>query len=340
MRKLQDSELFSKYLSTSEKANMFSALNTQLRYDTGVVKPENLDLTLLDLKKKAKGTYVPLINEAISMFEANGRRIRLFNLTNGSSSPVPSYVPFLPDMSRNFAVDPSEGGAANIPVIFMNLYRIGNWNAEGNEYLNFKANDAYPILESGLLAYKMICRGMSDEVFTNKTVLENLTRIYTDMFMKAVSRAKTNIYEDVAQDTARFIIAKFFLTYVLKKQDSDTTDNYAYLSVKNRTSKVVIKSQEENYQINYNTLTDFLSSFSEAFFNDSLSLVQFINSWVKLYGDGLVLAVEYAPYLIHFLFAALHSTSLGGITRLNLHLPILQDDGLNKLYTAMINILR
>ena len=217
MRKLQDSELFSKYLSTSEKANMFSALNTQLKYDTGVVKPENLDLTLLDLKKKTKGTYVPLINEAIAMFEANGRRIRLFNLTNGSSSPVPSYVPFLPDMSRNFAVDPSEGGMSNLPVIFMNLYRIGNWNAEGTEYLNFRVNEAYPILESGLLSYKMICRGMADEVFTNKTILDNLTRIYVDLFLNSVTRAKTNIYEDVAQDTAKFIIGKFFLLYVLKK---------------------------------------------------------------------------------------------------------------------------
>jgi hypothetical protein len=340
MRKLQESELFATYVSSTIKQDMYSVLNTKLRYNIGVIKPENLELELLELKKKTKSAYVPLANEAISMYEANGHRIRLFNLSNNGASPIPSYIPFLPDMSRNFAVDPDEGND-NLPVIFMNMYRIGNWNAAGDQYINVRAvSDLYSILESGLFSYKLICRGMDDQVFTNKVVLENLTRIYVYLFMKAATDVKSVIYDSIMQDTAKFVIAKFFLTYCLGKQPTDTLNGYAYLSTSKKVSMNVIVGQEETLGIDYNTLSGFLSSFGREFFRDEISLAQFVNAWVKAYGDGMILAIEYVPYLLHFLFAPIHSASLGGSCRLGLKKTILQDAGLNRLYTAMINLLR
>ena len=58
---------------------------------------------------------------------------------------------------------------------------------------------------------------MDDQVFQNKVVLENLTRVYTKLFLNAVVKIKSLIYDPIAQDTAKFVIAKFFLTYCLKK---------------------------------------------------------------------------------------------------------------------------
>ena len=340
MRKLQESELFVKYLSNVEKTAIFSTLNTKLRYNVGIIKPENLELELLELKKKAKSAYIPLANEAIAMYEANGHRIRLFNISNNGQSPVPAYIPFLPDMSRNFAADPSEG-EDSLPVVFMNMYRIGNWNSAGDQYINIRASsDLYSVLESGLFSYKLVCRGMDDQVFQNKVVLENLTRVYTKLFLNAVVKIKSLIYDPIAQDTAKFVIAKFFLTYCLKKQPSDMTNSYAYLATSKKVSRTVIESQEETFNIDYSTLSGFLNSFGQEFFRDNISLVQFISSWVKLYGDGMLLAIEYVPYLIHFIFSPLHGTTLGGTCRLSMKLSELQDEGLNKLYTAMINILR
>ena len=342
MRKLEDTELFGKYLSDTARREIMSTLTTKLSYNAGVIKPENLELELLELKKKAKSAYIPLANEAIAMYEANGHRIRLFNLSNNGQSPVPSYVPFLFYMGRNFAADPSEG-EDTIPVVFMNMYRIGNWNAAGDQYLNLRASsDLYSVLESGLFSYKLVCRGMSDEVFQNKVVLENLTRLYTKLFLNAAIKIKSVIYDPIAQDTAKFVIAKFFLTYCLRKQPSDMTNSYAYLATSKKVSRTVIEGQEETFNIDYNSLSGFLSSFGQEFFRDEISLVQFVSAWVKLYGDGMILAAEYVPYLIHFLFSAIHGTTLGGTCRFNNSKTKteLQDEGLNKLYTAMINILR
>ena len=118
------------------------------------------------------------------------------------------------------------------------------------------------------------------------------------------------------------------------------TNSYAYLATSKKVSRTVIESQEETFNIDYSTLSGFLNSFGQEFFRDNISLVQFISSWVKLYGDGMLLAIEYVPYLIHFIFSPLHGTTLGGTCRLSMKLSELQDEGLNKLYTAMINILR
>ena len=341
MRKLQESELFSKYLSQSEKSAIFSAINTQLRYNVGIIKPENIELEVLELKKRAKKSYVPLVGEALSMYEANGHRIRLFNLSNNGKSPVPVYVPFLPDMGRNFAANEAEGEDANLPVVFMNMYRIGRWSADNSSYIDLRAtSDLYSCLESGLFAYKLICMRNEDVIFRNKNVLENLTRIYTSLFLGAIIKTRSNIDGDVLKDAVRFIIAKFFLKYVLKMQESDTLDSYAYLSITNKTSMVVLKNQEEISNIDYDSLSGFLKSLGETFFRDPITLVQFITNWVKMYGEGMLLTIEYAPYLLHFLFAPLHGAALGGTCRLGMRLTQLQDDGLNKLYTAMINALR
>jgi hypothetical protein len=59
-----------------------------------------------------------------------------------------------------------------------------------------------------------------------------------------------------------------------------------------------------------------------------------------MYGEGLIFAIEYAPYLLHYLFATLHGATLGGSTRLFNRLPDLQKDGLPKLYNAVIDEIR
>ena len=55
-----------------------------------------------------------------------------------------------------------------------------------------------------------------------------------------------------------------------------------------------------------------------------------------MYGEGLALAIEYVPYLLHFLFAPIHASRLGGSSRLDKRLPALQKEGLTKLYNAVI----
>ena len=161
------------------------------------------------------------------------------------------------------------------------------------------------------------------------------------MFGLAIQKAKTHFGSDFHTDAAYFLIARFFLLYVLKKVDCDTVDDLAYLAIKNRSSLEALKSFEENSQISFDSLSSFLKTFGEAFYNgESISLADFEIRWVQLFGDSTGLAIEYAPYLLHFLFAVSHGANCGGTLRLSRQKDILNKMGLPRLYAAVVNVLK
>lgn len=223
------------------------------------------------------------------------------------------------------------------------MYRIGHWGPDDATYdgLNQVAlTDLYTCLESGVIGYKLVVQNMADKVFENKNVLEHLIKIYTTMFAQAVQKAKTSFgSEDFQNDAAYFLIARFLLLNILEKSDSEFVDDLAYLAVQHRSSLESLKSFEEISMISYDTLSEFLKTFGAAFYNgEPISLIDFENKWVSLYGDGTGLAIEFIPYLLHFLFAALHGAMLGGSNR------IYRQDNIKKLiprlYMAIVNILK
>ena len=68
------------------------------------------------------------------------------------------------------------------------------------------------------------------------------------LFALAMQKAKTTFGgSDFQNDAASFLIARFFLLYVLKKVDSDTVDDYAYLAVKNRSSLEALKDISKTF---------------------------------------------------------------------------------------------
>jgi len=342
MRKLNETELYSLHLSSSQKSSIKGALNRQLNQSVGIITPEHLAAELAQLKIKSKSSYYPLLKEAIGLFEQFNGRIRLFNLGIGSNgrSPIPPFIPFLFSQVRNKQLEGETLGKPTSPAALMNMHRIGHWSKDASEYIKLNATtDLYAVLESGLISYKLIYDGKAEKVFSNRKVLEYLTNIYASLFSNAVIKTPGAFPfgDEFNSSAARFLIAKFFLRYVLQKPDSSTIDDFAYKTLKHRTSLSALKNFEEVSNIDYASLSGFLKSIGEVFFNEAIDISKFEVSWLSMYGEGLVFAIEYAPYLLHFLFATLHGASLGGSTRLFNRLPDLQKDGLPKLYNAVIS---
>ena len=77
-----------------------------------------------------------------------------------------------------------------------------------------------------------------------------------------------------------------------------------------------------------------------ALFNVGIDTHKFSLAWVHMYGEGLMLAIEYAPFLLHYLLAARVGAYLGGSTRLMNRIADLNKDGLLKLYNEIIQIIR
>jgi len=343
MRKIQETELFSAHLSSSQKSEIQNALTMKLNQGVGIITPDHLLTEITELKVKQRNVHYPLLSGALSMFEQFNGRIRLFNLgsTTSGRSQISAQMPFLFGPVRNKQLEGETETRPVSPAILMNMHRIGRWSADESQYIGVSARtDLYSVLESGYIFYRLIVDNKASNVFDNKTVLEYLTNIYTTLFSGAVIKTMIDYGGEFNTDAARFIIAQFFLRYVLKKTPSPTIDEFAYKSIRNRTSLMALKSYEESNNINYEKLSTFLESFGDAFFNEKIDISRFEVSWATMYGSGLIFAVEYAPYLIHFLLAAIHGATLGGSSRLYLRIQDLTKDGVQKLYNAIISEIR
>ena len=344
MRKLTQGEIFNEVYGKSNEIG--NAVQQQLYNNIGVIAPEHIQTALVDLKSRSKkSTYYAFLSEAIALYETRGL-IRLFNLSSasGGRSKIPTIIPFIRGIARNRYKENDEtmNNQGRDTVLFVNMYRIGNWSSDESSYLGVSTlTDLYTCLETGVIGYKVLIENYGDKLYSDKNVLEYLTKIYTYMFALAIQKTKTTFGDDFKTDAAHFLISRFFLLYVLNKTDTDMIDDYAYTSVRNRSSLESMKSFEEISEIDYSSLSGFLKTFGEAFYNgEVIRLPDFENRWVQLFGDSTGLAIEFAPFLMHFLFAVLHGASLGGTLRLSRQYNELNKLGLPKLYTAVVNVLK
>lgn len=346
MRKLQDIELMKRHMSQTDNQNLQYAVIEKLsKNNMGVISPEHIAADLLQLKIKAKGGSTSLLNEAISLYEGYNGRIRLFNLGTSSAgrSPIPIHIPFTIAMARNRAMESDPTLRPTSPAVFMNMYRIGNWNADETEYIGLSAiTDLYAELESGLVMYKMLVDGRAGEILSKRKIVEPLVRIYTFMFNKAVIKSARAIYgsADFMNSAAEFLIANFFLRYILGMTPSDTLDDYALSAVSGNASLVSLKDFEMNAGIDYTSLTGFLSTFGTAIYSEEIGILKFQTGWLTTFGEGLLYAIEYLPFLIHYLIACVRGASLGGNTRLAILKPPLVKKGLDVFYRTLVSELR
>lgn len=344
MKKLPDTELYKLGISAQEQTNIRYATAEQLsKMSLGVITPDHIATELLQLKLKAKAGTTSLLGEAISLFENFNGRIRLFNLaTLSGKSAIPPYMPFVVSAARNRAMESDQTSKAVSPAIFMNMYRVGNWNAEGTGYIGLSAiTDLFTELESGLINYKLLVEGNSQKVLGDKKILESLTKIYTFMFNKAVIRSSRAIFSnDFMKTASEFLVANFFLKYVVEAPVSETISDYAYSATDGRASLASLKDFEKNASIDYTSLSGFLKTFGETIFFEEIQLNKFETSWGTIHGEGLILGIEYLPYLIHHLIGVVHGASLGGVTRLMVHKPELSKKGLDVFYRTITSILR
>ena len=346
MRKLiSGSELFKETFGRGDIIG--TVMTQQLSDNIGIIAPEHISVALAELKDRARVAHYGFLFDAQSLYKERGL-IRLFNLSNvnGGRSKIPAMIPFFPGIGRN-RVKASDmtntNGNGMDRVIYVNMYRIGNWSADGDSYIGVSAmTDLYSCLESGVMAYKLFQpNDTSKRLFSDPKVLEYLVKIYTYMFGYVAQKVKSNFGEDFHKDAANFLMGRFFILYVLDQPDCDSADDYAYLAIQNKSSLESLKTFEDINRIDYSSLSGFLKTFGEALYNgEGINMATFNTAWCSCYGDSTPFAIEYVPFLLHFLFAVLHGAVLGGTLRLSRHKDSLMKLGLSKLYNAVSDVLK
>ena len=338
MLSLMDTELYkSKGIQARIDSELRGAVRLQLMRNIGVIAPNQIELELGQLKLSARSKTNTLLSEAINLYESNGGRIRLFDLTfSSNSSPIARHFPFIT------AKAPISGGTDLVPVVFVNLYGIGQWNADNTEYsIGAYNTDLRACLEGGLIAYKLT-DGRAPKVFSNPKTILPLTKIYSSLFSNVVLKVMGTRYgSDIFQEElAKFNIAKFFLMYCIENSDEQAVEEFAYKAIKAKTPLLTIKQYNENLQIDFSSLSEFLKTFGNEFFRDEINISEFSRAWMQLYGAGTLFAIEFVPYLLFFLCASMVGTTLGGSSKFALKRKELEQDGLGTLYMSLMSDIR
>ena len=314
------------------------AMALQLTRNIGVIAPNQMEPEMLQLKVSAKNKSNSLLSEAIALYEGNGGKIRLFDLSiNESGSPITRHFPFIPAKAPISSADKTLQ-----PVVFVNLFTLGEWNADNTVYSDIAPQtDLRASLEGGLIAYKLQMGGV-DRLFNNHIILETLTKIYTNLFSKVILKLMQTGYgvDNFKEDLAKFNIANFFVKYCVQKKNDDVINRTAYVAIKSKTPLNTILEYNENLRIDFTSLSSFLKTFGLEFFKDDINISEFSRTWMQQYGSGTLFAIEYIPYLIFYLFAAMLGAPLGGSSKLTLRRKELEQDGLGKLYLTIISEMR
>jgi len=315
--------------------NVSNEANAKFAKNIGVIMPQNIEIDISNLEKYAKGKSAasPCLLPAIDLFKNYGGKIQLFDFSTPSSpvTDVNANFPFLPSFARRTDLEKF------IPAVYVNVYNMGRWSDNNDYTIQNPLMDLHSCLETGFIAYKMIIDKRADEILSNPVVLEYLTRIYTQLFYLTIRGIPGSLqFSGFQLDAAKFIIAKFFLKHIVQKDDGATND-IARKASDSASSLQSLILYEDNLGIEYDRLSTFLYSFGQVFYNGHpVSFGVFARQWTTMYGEGTTYAIEYIPYLIHYLFATYRGSLLGNSSRLLRYKTDLQKLGLPKLYNAVM----
>lgn len=345
MRDLSKTELFAQ---SNYGKIITSVLKEQLIRDIGRIAPNQLESDLILLKASARSKTNSLLSGAINLYESYGGRIRLFDLDLDnigavkSSVSLPRVIPFIVGPGRPDTMTGQSSVAVPLGnsqlYIYTNMYGTGAWNGDNTIYhVNSPNTDLLASLEASYVIFSLR-NGKQDKVLNNHNVVEILTRIYTDLFLKTANNVTQRAIHqegDLKKDEAKFHIAKFFLVYCVGRVNDASTDGVAYASIKSKTPLNTITEMAQYKTIDYESLSGFLKTFGKEFFNSEIMIQEFAYTWQKMYGENMYFALEYIPYLLFFLICTARNARCAGSSRLLNRSNDLNQLGLQKLILAI-----
>ena len=178
------------------------------------------------------------------------------------------------------------------PVFVVDLTRYASIGRATNT-LSINTSDLFTLLQNAVV--------LGELTFNEKKYINNMKFIKTAMmcYCEMVSKVLDKNYaistSPVTYDIYRFYISKFFLKNICGKKDEKNMDAMAYNSVINGTRLSTI--QEYNIpDKSYLNIKELLTGLSTINNNSKVDNIRgFVESYVRMYGEGTLLSLEYLP---------------------------------------------
>jgi hypothetical protein len=207
--------------------------------------------------------------------------------------------------SLPFALRPVDGKVC--VDVYVHLH--GNMRQDGQVSVNYRR--LYNLMETAYLAKKFV---MGFERYKNNSaIIQQGCILYSNMFVKPINK-KFNLHVDMNRENkVRFLSAKFYLKNVLGMQNDEVVFNTAMKACKGGNP---LSLRELDMIFPEEAFTN-LGTFIDALKDDRLSLGLggltvrgYLDSYIGLYGDTTILALELFPYFLFVGHAALNDMNL------------------------------
>ena len=290
-RTLNDSFVFSMFIKTSKLTDTIQKINIDRDAVNLNVVRESIDQINRKLNYP-KGKIIELIQQG---------RIKLI------------YNPGTIDLPRYLNVVGIRKPGINRPIFMIDLSSVP---CRGNrdEELTVNARTLFCLMQNAVLLDMFSEKW--DIVANNENLRKNGSIAYSKLATKILIKLYAVDNDPMKSDLIRFMFSKFYILNMSGcNMEQKSVHELAYMSCMGGTSKSEIErleadlgSDTEIYE-NLNTLFAALKSVPGLF---SLNMRSFTENWIRMYGDGFSLGMDYLPSFLGMIFS---TVVLGGLVR-------------------------
>lgn len=243
-----------------------------------------------------------------------------FILVDSKDSRLPSYINFLPLKFQDRV------------IVMIDVHRILKSSGD------MLPKQFFGYLQNALISYEATQNWTA--LTSNTELVRHLAISYSKLLMRVLDKLYgISLYPEWA-DVVSFLSAKFFLLNAAGRADDKFTDSIAYNAINNNTAISSLKEIENKlYGTESSPYDDFFGFIDKLSTLEHMSKFQargIIESWVRMYGESTILALDYLPSLLQMVLSSVMNAEYNNEFQIN---NTIGKEG-NKVYTGWSAYLR
>ena len=291
LKKLTELYLFNGY-PNSQKTEYIKEMTDESLLDIYRVHPDMIQIQMSTIQRRFKYASKAKI---LNAFEAG-----TIQLVNSEKMTIPSSIPSWLIMKNRQIV-----GIGNL-----SLYSKQTVTSE----LDIDAKKLYGLMQDALITYSLYIN--YNKLSNNVTLMKNMAQAYSRLVVRSLDRIYSLSLDKIQADKAAYLIGKFFLLYIMDKTNTKSVQDIAKSCAINNTPVNIFNNLEDSFDPDsFGTFEGFMEELGKSV--ESLQYITaraLLESWVRLYSDSTVLALESATYFFTMCFSSMVSAGLNNET--------------------------
>lgn len=266
-------------------------------------KQINLQKSISELVSDGKVFGEDEIGDSIAIIRRSFNFLGKDNILNyyDAKKVIPLYNPNpnfnLPIAIPAFAIKTAKG-----TVGMCNITNFTTYAKKSNLY-NTDERKLYTHLQMAYLLVKMSGDNMN-AIRMNKSISDTLCSLYAYTFMKVINKAYRINADDMEADKVLSAVYRFCGVNMLELPDNEVLLNYASKLTRSVSPQGIKLFNSQIATEDMRDINTFIAKLSEVTKGlGQLTVSNFLEGYIKMFGLATIFGVEYMPYFIYNLFA-------------------------------------